>query len=148
MTDKTMPTPPEHLIIGIPSHPKYLHLMREMVKKVTAITGMSKKETADIVLAVDEACANIIKHGYRNQPCGTINLYFDIRQTELCITIEDFGRQWDPANLPPRDLDEIRPGGLGIHIIHCVMDCVEFDCSSSTRNQVRMVKRFRPCEKP
>jgi anti-sigma regulatory factor (Ser/Thr protein kinase) len=143
-----VPHEPEHLRLSIPSHPKYLQLVRKMVKKITAITGMSKKDAADIILAVDEACANIIRHGYQNQPHGTIHLYFDVRQTELGITIEDFGCQWDPETLPPRDLDEVRPGGLGIHMIQCAMDCVNFDCGSGAGNRVTMVKRFRPCGKP
>ncbi|MCF8114021.1 MAG: ATP-binding protein [Desulfotignum sp.] len=142
MTDPAAITP-DCLSLSIPSHPRYLQLVRSMVKKVNAIIGVSRKEGADIVLAVDEACANIIRHSYKNQPLGTIDLYFEIRPMELGITIEDFGCRWDPANLPPRNLDEIKPGGLGIHIINCVMDCVEFDCSSNTRNQVRMIKRFK-----
>lgn len=143
-----VPHDPDHLRLSIPSHPKYLQLVRRMVEKITAISGISKKDAAGIILAVDEACANIIRHGYQNQPNGTIHLYFDIRQTELGITIEDFGSQWDPETLRPRDLDEVRPGGLGIPMMQCVMDCVDFDCSSGARNRVTMIKRFQPCEKP
>lgn len=145
---KPLPHEPDHLRLTIPSHPKYLQLVRKMVKKITAINGISKKESADIILAVDEACANIIRHGYQNQPHGTIHLYFDVCQTELGITIEDFGCQWDPEKLRPRDLDEIRPGGLGIHMMQCVMDCVNFESGSGDGNRVRMIKRFKPCEKP
>lgn len=133
---------PEHLILSIPSQPKYLQLARGMVKKVASVNKLSRHEAEDIVLAVAEACANIIKHGYMNQPDGRINLYLEIMPKKLCITIEDFGSQWDPAALEPRNLDEIRPGGMGIHLMTCTMDCVEFDCSGKKRNQVRMVKQL------
>ncbi len=141
MTD-TIATNPEHLILSIPSHPKYLQLARGMVKKVAAVNKLSGHEAEDIVLAVAEACANIIKHGYMNQPDGKINLYLEIVPGKLRITIEDFGRQWDPATLEPRNLDDIRPGGMGIHLMTCTMDCVEFDCSGKNRNQLRMVKQL------
>jgi anti-sigma regulatory factor (Ser/Thr protein kinase) len=145
---KPLPHDSEHLRLSIPSHPKYLQLVREMIKKIASITGISKKESTDIILAVDEACANIISHAYQNQPHGTIHLYFDVCQTELGITIEDFGCQWDPEKLVPRDLDEIRPGGLGIHMMQCAMDCVNFECGSGNKNRVKMIKRIKPCKKP
>jgi anti-sigma regulatory factor (Ser/Thr protein kinase) len=143
-----VPHDPDHLRLSIPSHPKYLQLVRRMVETITAISGISKKDADGIILAVDEACANIIRHGYQDQPHGTIHLYFDVHQTELGITIEDFGIQWDPETLQPRDLDEVRSGGLGIPMMQCVMDCVDFDCSSGARNRVIMIKRFQPCKKP
>jgi anti-sigma regulatory factor (Ser/Thr protein kinase) len=145
----SMKQKPENLVLSVPSHPKYLQLVRKMVKKITAIIGISKPDAADIILAVDEACANSIRHGYKNKPHGMIHLYFEVHATKLAITIEDFGCPWDPAARPPRDLEEIRPGGLGIHMMQCVMDCVDFDCDAAgTGNRVKMVKRFNPREKP
>ena len=142
----TMATNPANLGLSIPSHPKYLQLVRAMVKKITDPIEMGEDEAANIILAVVEACSNSIKHSYRGQPHGQINLFWEITQTELIIIIEDFGCQWEPDNLVPRDLDEIRPGGLGMHIMQCVMDCVDFDCSSTLRNQVKMIKQLG--EKP
>ena len=141
MTDTT-DTNPEHLILSIPSHPKYLQLARGMVKQIAACNNLPGHDTEQITLAVTEACANIIKHGYMNQPDGRINLYLDIVPEKLRITIEDFGCQWDPGTLKPRDLDDIRPGGMGIHLMTCTMDCVEFGCSGKNRNQLRMVKQL------
>lgn len=141
MTD-AMPANPENLILSMPSRPKYLQLTRGMIKEIAAINGLSRQEADHIILAVTEACANIIKHGYRNQPDGRINLYLEIVPEQLCITIEDFGRQWDPGNLKSRNMEEIRPGGMGIHLMTCTMDCVEFDCSGRNRNRLRMVKQL------
>ena len=141
MTD-TIAIKPEHLILSIPSHPKYLRLARGMVKKAAAVHGLARHEAEDIMLAVAEACANIMKHAYMNQPDGRINLYLEIVPEKLCITFEDFGRPWNPDTLEPRDLDDIRPGGMGIHLMTCTMDCVDFGCSGSNRNQLRMVKQI------
>lgn len=141
MTD-TLTTNPEHLILSIPSHPRYLQLVRGVFKKIGAIMDLPGTEAENIILAVDEACANVIKHSYMNQPHGKINLYLEILPAKLHVTIEDFGCKSDPARMHPRDIDDIKPGGLGLHIIDCVMDSVHFDCSSKTRNQLKMVKRF------
>ena len=141
MTD-TLTTKPEHLILSIPSHPRYLQLVRGVFKKVGAIMNLPATEAENIILAVDEACANVIKHSYKNLPPGKINLYLEILPAKLQVTIEDFGCKSDPARMQPRDIDDIKPGGLGLHIIDCVMDSVHFDCASTTRNQLQLVKRF------
>lgn len=47
--------------------------------------------------------------------------------TALRIVLEDEAEQVDPATIKSRDLEEVRPGGLGVHIIKSVMDEVKYE---------------------
>ncbi|MBR9971290.1 SpoIIE family protein phosphatase [Magnetospirillum sulfuroxidans] len=96
----------------------------------------------DVVLAVDEACQNIIRHAYGG---GEGDLIVQVRGDAACLDIQliDFAAPVDPARVCPRDLDDIRPGGLGTHFMRMVMDDVEFLAPPpGAGNLLRMIKRM------
>ncbi len=132
----------ENIQLSIPSHPKYLQLVRGVMEKVTHVIGFSEDDSGHIILAVDEACSNIIKHSYMNDPKEKIDICVEIHKKEVIIHIIDYGKQCDIKQMQPRELDDIRPGGLGVYIMNQVMDSVEYDCSSARQNQVSMIKRM------
>jgi len=111
------------------------------MEKLNQIIGFSKDDSGHIILAVDEACSNIIKHSYMNDPRGKIDLCVEIHQTELKIIIKDYGKQRDIRQIKAKNFDGLKPGGLGIHIMNQVMDSVEYDCTSSSHNEIKMIKR-------
>ena len=110
------------------SQPKYLSGVRSMVGAVAQRFGFSEQECSQISLAVDEALCNVINHGYHRREDGRI--WVSVLPLEgdsgLRFIIEDNAEQVDPGDIQPRDLDDIRPGGLGVHIIREVMDTVEY----------------------
>ena len=57
--------------------------------------------------------------------------------------IEDLASQVDPADIQSRDLDDIRPGGLGVHIIREVMDEVTWERRSPKGMRLTMIKRLQ-----
>ena len=128
--------------LSLPSHPKNLQLIRSTIEKVATSAGFSHEESSKIVLAIDEACANIIKHSYKNNYTGKIDLTLHIEKDALKIRIVDYGSSLDFEKLKPRDIDDIRPGGLGLYIINEVMDSVEFNCPSKGRNEITMIKKI------
>lgn len=132
--------PADQIRLSVLSHPRYLQLVRGATERIARIMKFSREDARDIVLAVDEACSNIIRHSYKNDPNGKIEFFFELEAEKLIIRIMDEGTQCDMDKMVPRDMDEIRPGGLGIHIMKSVMDSLEFDCSSPRKNQVTMVK--------
>jgi anti-sigma regulatory factor (Ser/Thr protein kinase) len=84
------------------------------------------------VLALDEALANVIRHGYRGKESERIwvsvwLVSHDELGQGMKIVIEDDGEQIDPANVRGRDLEDVRPGGLGVHIMRQVMDDVLYE---------------------
>lgn len=117
--------------------------MRAAVKKQVVEAGCNDGTATDIVMAVDEACQNIIRHAYGKQREGDIVLRIESRGDELVFSLLDFAPRVDPTKVKPRDLDDVRPGGLGTFLIQEVMDSAEFvEPPPECGNLLRMVKRI------
>ncbi|HEB87833.1 MAG TPA: ATP-binding protein [Gammaproteobacteria bacterium] len=80
----------------------------------------------DAILAVNEACMNIIQHAYYGQANGEIIIELFREKNFITFLLTDFASPVDIDLCQPRDLDDVRPGGLGIHIIQSVMDSMRF----------------------
>ena len=93
--------------------------MRSALYPVLIDAGFSKKDTRKIILAVDEACSNIIKHAYEGDTTKPITLNVSVGD-ELRIELRDVGKKVDVSLIAPRDLADIRPGGLGTHFMNAV----------------------------
>lgn len=126
--------------IKLPSDPRYLKIIRNGISHISEICGFSDEECNALTIAVDEAAANIIKHTYSGDENQTIVVRFTIKDDRLEITLRDFGKKIDPKNIKPRNLDDIRPGGLGVHLIKSAMDEVTYDNSPEVGNQLIMTK--------
>ncbi len=134
--------------IRIPSDPKHLYLMRRLVQEVSLAHGFTEDEVRRIVLAMDEACTNVIRYAYDEEPNGSIDIEACPLEDGLQFTVIDYGRKPDPAAIAPRALDEIRPGGLGTHFIQMVMDEVRYDTSPARGTRLCLVKHRKPRSKP
>lgn len=119
------------LELELRSDPCALRDVREHVRRWTADQGWSEAQIAEIVLAVDEALTNVILHGYAGRPDQRIVFSLcalddaDARGGLEC-RIRDFGQQVEPGAIRGRKLSEIRPGGLGVHIIRAMMSSAEY----------------------
>ena len=112
------------------SQARFLAAARAMISNVAQRLGFTDIHCGQISLAVDEALCNIINHGYGKRPDGRI--WISVYETTndpagLKIVIEDRARQVDPSAIRSRDLDDVRPGGLGVYIIREVMDSVLYE---------------------
>ena len=131
------------LQLRFPARATELKRIREAVRESVASCGCSAKSTADIVLAIDEACQNIIRHAYCGDSDNVIELEVEHRSDGLVFSLLDHAPAIDPSRVKPRDLDDLRPGGLGTHFIRRVMDEVEFLKPASGRgNLLRMMRRI------
>ena len=131
------------LSLTIPSQPDRLKLVRNAVAETARFCGCSEDVGRDIVIAVDEACQNVIRHAYGGSPDGEITLEIRLRDNVLIIRLRDFAETIDVSTVKPRDLDDLKPGGLGTHFIREVMDEVAFiQPPSGGGNLLRMTKRL------
>ncbi len=150
MTAPTVATRPmsaptgENLIeIRFPAKPDRLKLVREIIRGAAQVTGCTHDCTEDIVIAINEACMNIIQHGYRGAPDGAIILEVWHDRDELTFRLVDFADPIDPASVKARNLEDVRPGGLGLHLISQVMDDTAFlQPPDGAGNVLQMVKRI------
>lgn len=126
--------------IAIPSHPKYLSIVRSVTGKIAQIYEITETLTEDMKLAVDEACANVIKHAYQGDRTKKIVLKYKITKKSFNVIIEDSGIKAKTDLIKGRDLDDIRPGGLGIHFIKRVFDVFQFDETKKKGNRLILIK--------
>lgn len=103
--------------------------IRAMVVSLSERAGFDEVTCGHLGLAVDEALANVIKHGYGlREDC---RIWMSVWQLEdpagIRVVIEDLARQVDPERIRGRDLDDVRPGGLGVHLMRSTMDVVRFE---------------------
>jgi serine/threonine-protein kinase RsbW len=135
------------LMMALHSDPKWLSIVRGAVEPLTETLGFSPEQRRAIIRAVDEALANIVRHSYRNRVDKPIAVYFRTAQRGseeevqhgLEIILCDRGPASDVTKWRGRPLDEIRPGGLGLHLIQDAMDIVEFSRKGHI-NRLRLVK--------
>jgi len=118
---------------------------RAEVRKAAEGLGFNSDTTNCIVLAVDEACTNIIRHGYSEEAAGDIILSLFRNGDELVVRLTDFTEPVDESSICPRDLKDVRPGGLGVHLMNEIMDRVEYlNAPDGVGNILEMRKRLTP----
>ncbi len=130
-------------IITIPSHPKYLSIVRAVTGKMAELSGMAESAIEDVKLAVDEACSNVIKHAYKGNVNQKIILRFKTSPKGFEVIIEDNGLKVHPESLVGRDLEDIKPGGLGIHFIKKVFDIFALDEKKKKGNRLRLLRYMK-----
>ncbi len=99
--------------------------VRRQVRAFLLKNGFDDCATELMVLALDEACTNVIRHAYANE-CKPVRLEMVGLKNLVRFTLRDYGTTCDPKKIRSRNLDEIRPGGLGVHIIKQAFDTVSY----------------------
>lgn len=140
------------LSIQMLSRTSLLAPVRSMVVSLAERTGFDEISCGHVALAVDEALTNIIRHGYDGRDdCRVWISLWQLRDPMgLRIVIEDLARQVEPHHIRGRDLEDVRPGGLGVHLINSVMDTVRFEkrCEGGMRLTLEKLVREEPAESP
>lgn len=132
--------------LKLPADSVNLDIIRKFVGGISENMGFTEEEVYKIELAVDEACANVVKHAYltnsKKEPI--INIEAHEKKDRLEITIFDKGKGFDPKKVKKPEIEEymkkMKRGGLGLYLIKELMDKVSFRIKAGVRNEVRMVK--------
>jgi anti-sigma regulatory factor (Ser/Thr protein kinase) len=139
MTDRTV----DDLRLEICSDPRLLGLIRGVLQTWLEILGLEADRRSEIVLAVDEACSNAIRHAYGGRTDERIELVLSLSSDWIEITVSDEGTpcpsecsEYKPIQRP--EPDEVQPGGLGVKLIHEVFDEVRFCPGTRRGNCVTM----------
>lgn len=97
--------------ITIPSKLSALASVRDEIKNFIGDT-LEERERGRIILAIDEAVANIIVHGYKNDENNTIDIEMESGPESLTFTISDMANEFDPGTLVPADINDYYENGL------------------------------------
>lgn len=108
------------------SHTGNLALMRKFVRGFLETYPFSDRERALMVLGVDEACTNIIRHAYHLQEDQLISLSLEGLRHCVRLRLRDYGKQTAVDAMRGRSRYLIKPGGLGLHLLRNAFDKVDY----------------------
>ncbi len=131
------------LDMKFPAEPAQMRSVRAALRGALDAQDVAPEMRDRLVLAVDEACTNIIRHGYCGCEGETITLHLVREQDMLVFELRDSAPPVDAGKLKPRDLSECRPGGLGLPFIDALMDDWKVKPATNGKgNVLRMRKRI------
>jgi len=132
--------------LKVKSKTENLSSIRDFVGSFAKDEGIDQDIIEKIILAVDEACTNIMKLAYKSFPEGEIIINLKHDKHKFTVVIQDFGKSFRPEEIPDPDLqkyfDEKRIGGLGMYLMKTLMDEVKYQAVPGKYNQVLLSKNI------
>ena len=125
-------------------HSSSLKEIRSFAREVLAKDDIFKSTSDDVVLALAEAAQNIVKHAYSGQETSdNLKVEINFNNNQLKIDLYDKGVPAIPSNIKPRNVDDIKPGGLGTFFIGQIMDEVMFKTAATDWvNHLILIKNY------
>lgn len=118
---------------------------RDFIDEFCLLSGVGDDACHDIKLAVDEACTNVVTHGYAGMNPGSIMLALEFEPQLVTVKITDFGHSFEPtepeAPDPETTLDDPAHSGLGLYFIYQTMDEISYR-SGEEGNVLTFIKRL------
>lgn len=132
--------------IKIPAKTENLETIRNFIISATKSLGFHEDEMNKILLAVDEACSNVIRHAYHfKENLMKVNLRIEAKK--LTVTIIDHGKSFNPNKVKTPEMDKYlksyKVGGLGMLLMKKLMDEVEYDIKPNSQNKVKLIKYIK-----
>jgi anti-sigma regulatory factor (Ser/Thr protein kinase) len=133
----------EDIRLEVASDPQLLESIRAVVRTYAARHGLSAERVCEVVLALDEACSNSIRHAYQGRKTGRLYLSLRSGNGVLEFELRDDGipaseERTQRKALETPSLDMLQPGGLGVQLIYGVFDEVQFERGEDKGNCVTM----------
>ena len=133
--------------LKVKSKTENLSVIRDFISTSAAEARVTPDVVENIILAVDEACTNIIKHAYKSFPDGELIIKTKSTQSRFIISITDFGNTFKPDSIPEPDLQKYyrqkRVGGLGMYLMKTLMDEVKYTSIPGKHNEVLLSKNIK-----
>jgi len=133
--------------LTVKSKTENLSAIRDFVSSYVAEAGIAQDVIENIILAVDEACTNIIKHAYHSVPDGEIIIKLKTTGSKLIVSITDFVNSLKKEKIPEPDLQKYyrqrRVGGLGMYLMKTLMDDVKYNSVPGKFNEFLLSKNIK-----
>lgn len=130
----------------VKSRTENLSGIRDFIASAARSSEIKEDIVENIILAVDEACSNIIKHAYKRDPEGEIKINLELTNGKFIVIIQDEGNTFEPDSVPDPDLQKYyrqrRVGGLGMYLMKSLMDDVEYISVPGKFNKVLLTKNI------
>jgi serine/threonine-protein kinase RsbW len=133
--------------LQVPSNTENLAMIRDFVNGIGMRAGLPASEVANLEMAVDEACANVIEHAYGPEVTKEVSVKATIDDETVQIDVVDTGKGFDPGEISQLNLDQLvaerKSGGLGMRLMKTLMDEVHYEIIPGQKNELRMIKRLK-----
>jgi anti-sigma regulatory factor (Ser/Thr protein kinase) len=113
------------LALNLPAEERLVPAARSAIAGFLLAVGVSEDTVDDIVLAIDEACSNVLQHAFPPGYPGTYELRADLRPEEVVVEVADHGVGFEAMEL--RSGGMLDPSGRGLDIMRRVMTSVEVE---------------------
>jgi len=127
--------------LTIPSELRLLPVARLFVQAVCQAGGLDADAVNAVVLAVNEATSNVIRHAHRDRPATPLYIQCRFLSDGIEVRVLDEGPAFDLAAVPHLDPAEVRVGGRGVYLMRQIMDELISEQRPQGGNILRMVKR-------
>jgi anti-anti-sigma factor len=141
------PLPPKVTSVTLPADVNLLAALRGFLTAVLRENGYANDLINDVELAADEAVTNVVEHAYQYDSRRSLNVELRLERDQVQVLVRDQGQAYQPA-VAQVDLDkhiaERRTGGLGVHLMHTMMDQVDYRREDGSNLLVLSKKAQRP----
>lgn len=93
----------------------------------------------EMITAFGEAFNNIVIHGYRDRSDGILEVEAELTPDQMTLRLKDSGHAVDFGGLRPPDLDSMPERGMGVFMIHALVDEVVYE--GGVPNVLSLTKR-------
>ncbi len=128
--------------LTIPAKAEYITLVRLALSGLSSLRPLPEETLGDLKLAVTEACSNSVRHAYRDDRSGDVQVVYELHADRLVVEVWDEGEGFAAGEHPPIATDgALNEGGLGIAIIRELADELEFGPGAGGKgSRLRFVK--------
>lgn len=137
----------DYLRLEFPSHADNIGVARLAVAAFASRLPFTVSEVQhDLRVAISETVTNTVVHAYGDRP-GRVVVEARAEEGRLIVSVEDWGRGFDPAATAEPDPEEERMG-IGLQIVRACMDRVVIDSRPGRGTRVVMEKTPHAAEGP
>ena len=120
--------------------------LADFIDQVCESAGLDMGTTFQMNLALEEAVVNVMSYAYPLGTAGSVEIRAVVDGDALLFVVKDWGTPFDPTTKADADTTlsaEDRPiGGLGIHLVRQIMDCIGYERTADGCNVLTMRKRI------
>lgn len=118
------------------SRPLAIDLVSTLIAHVPTADSAFRDE---LITAFGEAFNNVVTHGYRDCEVGMLEVEAELGPSQMVLRLRDEGRSVDFATVKPPDLESMPEGGMGIFLMHAMVDEVAY--RGGNPNELTLTKR-------
>jgi len=105
---------------------------------------MDDTRLSELILAVNEACSNIMRHAYDGRTNEPIRIEVESYEDRINVVFYNSGKPFDPDTAAPPSFDGSRDGGFGVYMIENSVDRAVYFRDARDLNGLSLVKFRSP----